>query len=636
VIKMTLLPNDPLCEGDDESALNPRGGRTGLAQAGAPVLSPERNLQSDGPDPLIREVSRVPTIATDPTASDSADPEGNTPTPGLETSPEEDAFLSRDLVDLYFRQMGNAELLSRADEIALAKRIEAAQQAVLTGLCHVPMLIERIARWGQEVAAGRLRLADLVDLSMPAGLPGDPLGKRSQDGRAQPDLPHHADSPALSLEAAEAPGGPTEEADAETLASRAAGQMLIIAPRLEHLAALAHEIGSLSQKRFLALARRGVLAKRTRARLQELMSGFASEAAALQLRPDRVSELIGELDRERQMLRQTEQELLRLGERCGIGRKELLERHDGRELDPDWLREVASLRAQGWRTLAEQHGDRVTVLCGELAAVARRVGSPIADFRRAAAEVSKARRELNATREQMVRAHLRLVVWVAKRYRRNSSLDLLDLIQEGNLGLMRAIEKFNYRHGVKVSTYAVWWIRQSIARAIADQGRTIRIPVHMTEIATKVLQERRKLYQKEGRDPRPGEIAARSGVPIPRVEQVLSMVQQPTSLDLPIGEDGDATLGDLIEATDAVDPHAAAEASALQRILAEALAELTPREQRILRMRFGIDGTSDHTLAEVGEELGVTRERIRQIEAKALEKLRHPRHARKLASFMDN
>jgi RNA polymerase primary sigma factor len=293
------------------------------------------------------------------------------------------------------------------------------------------------------------------------------------------------------------------------------------------------------------------------------VSRFAGEVAALHLRPDRVSELVGELERQQ-----------------------------------------------------ETHA-----------------GLPVAEFRHIAAEIGKARRELTAAREEMVKAHLRLVVSVAKRYRRYSSLDLLDLVQEGNMGLMHAVEKFNYRRGVKVSTYAVWWIRQSIVRAIADKGRTIRIPVHMKETAARVLRERHKLYKMEGREPELDEIAARSGISVGRVEQVLSLVQEPGSLDMPVGEDGDATLGDLIAATDAVNPLAAAEASALRRSVAEALGQLTPREQRILSLRFGIGGSTEHTLQEVAKEFGVTRERIRQIEAKALEKLRHPTRARKLAGF---
>jgi RNA polymerase primary sigma factor len=478
--------------------------------------------------------------------------------------------------------MGDAELLSRADEIALAKRIEAAQQAVLTGLCHVPMLIERIAHWGREVAEGRRPLADLVDLSVPVD---------------SPDLPHHVESPALTPAAPEAAAGGDPEGVADSPAEREAGRLQAISPHLERLAARADEIGKLSRRRLRALDGGRAPAKATTARLQKLMAEFADEAAALALRPERVADLVAELERERETLGQTERELSRL---------------------------------------AAQPADRIAALRGELAAIAQRAGLPAAELRHAAGAVSQARRTLNAAREQMVKAHLRLVVWVAKRYRRNSSLDLLDLIQEGNMGLMHAVERFNYRRGVKVATYAVWWIRQSIARAIADQGRTIRIPVHMTETAAKVMRERRKLQQKEGRNPAAAEVAARSGVPLARVEQVLTMVQEPTSLDLPIGEDGDTTLGDLIEATDAVDPYAATEAIALQEAMAEAIADLTPREQHILRLRFGIGGTSDRTLAEIGKELGVTRERIRQIEAKAIEKLRHPRRVRKLASFVDN
>jgi RNA polymerase primary sigma factor len=497
------------------------------------------------------------------------------------------------------------------------------------------MLIDRIARWGQEVAEGRLRLADLVDLSVPVDDLGEnAIGQEEQNGSPGSDLTCLRDSPTLQAEAVEA-SGPIEEEDAGILASQEVGQLPLIATRLEQLTALGYEICSLSRKRLAAPPHGRALAEGARVRLHELMSRFAGETAALHLLPDRVSELVAELERERLMLWQTEQELLRLRECSGIGCKDLLERHDGREFDPDGLSEVALPRTPGEQSLARQHADRIGLLRSELSGLAKRVGLPLADFRRAAAEVNNARRDLNAEREQMVRAHLRLVISIAKKYRRNSSLDLLDLIQEGNMGLMHAIEKFNYRRGVKVLTYAVWWIRQSIIRAIADQGRTIRIPVHMTETATKVLRERHKLYQQSGRKPEAGEIAARTGIPIARIDQVLSMVQQPTSLDVPIGEDGDAMLGELIEAPDAVDPHAAAETSELQRFVAEALAELTPREQRILRMRFGIGGTADHTLEEVGREFGVTRERIRQIEAKALEKLRHPHRARTLAGFVE-
>jgi RNA polymerase primary sigma factor len=578
---MVLLPNDPLRQEGEESVHERQNGTIALE-------------------------TPVPPSAPDTVTSGSADSESSVPMPVVETEAEADAPLSRDLVDLYFREMGGAELLSREDEIALAKRIETAQQAVLAGLCHVPMLIERIAQWGAEVAEGRLPLGDLVDLSMPIESFDEGNGEQRQNESLQPDLLHRVDSPTLTPEAAEALVLPTEEEVADTLAVREADQLRNISPRLGQLAVLAREIGLLSQKRLLALGRGRAPAKGALARLQKLMSRFAGETTALQLHPDRVSDLVGELERERETLGQAERELLRLGESCGMA------------------------------SLAEHHADRVTALRGELAAAAGRAGLPLLEFRRAAVEVSQARRELNAAREQMVRAHLRLVVWVAKRYRRRSSLDLLDLIQEGNMGLMRAVEKFNYRRGVKVSSYAVWWIRQSVTRAIADQGRTIRVPVHMTETATKVLRERRKLYQRHGRDPGPGEIAAVSGVPIARVEQVLTMAPEPTSLDAPIGEDGDATLGDLIQETNAIDPYAAVEANALQAAMAEAIAELTPREQRILRMRFGIGGTTDHTLAEVGKELGVTRERIRQIEAKALEKLRHPRRVRKLATFVEN
>lgn len=601
---MTSLLKD-LRSDDEGSFLGCRHGTSELARTEAYALGSDREPEPDGFEAMDPDAVHVRPGKQLVTGADST---GAVP---AAVGAEGGERLSGDLTRLYFHQMGDGELLSREDEIALAQRIEAAQQAVLEELCQVPMLIERIAGWGQEFAEGRLLLADLINSSFSSDL--DLVGQGDQAGGALPDL---------------IGAGPALQPKGE--------ETSIIATHFERLRALAQDIGSLSRKRLAAVFRGQDLAKSARMRLQELVSSFASEAAALQLHPDRVSQLVEELEREQQTLWQTERELLRVGELCGIDRQDLLDRHRGRELDPKWLNEAASLSGRGWKRLAKQHADRVTAMRGELSVLAKRAGLPIVDFRRAVAQVSKARRELKAGREQMVKAHLRLVVSIAKKYRRKSSLDFLDLIQEGNMGLMHAVEKFNYRRGVKVSTYAVWWIRQAIARAIADQGPTIRIPVHMAETATKVMRERRKLYQKEGRKAGSGEIAARTGIAAARVEQVLSMVQEPTSLDLPIGEDGDATLGDLIEATDAVDPHAAAEAGALQRAIAEALEELTPREQRILRMRFGIGSTTDHTLEEVGKVFGVTRERIRQIEATALAKLRHPARARKLASFAES
>ncbi len=471
--------------------------------------------------------------------------------------PQNTASFSRGLVDTYFRQMGDAAWLPREEEIALAKRIETSQGAILLALCRVPTAVEQIARWAREVADGQYRLLDLFDLS------GTGIGPDADDAADDGDTAA-ADSANAGL-----------ELTADTGAAHAS----VTTTRLQAILALADEIGSLSRKRLAAVIRNRDLGKKHRARLHECTARLANALAALRLRPDRVSDLIAELEGEQPALR-------------SIGQRP--------------------------------------------SEIAHRAGLPVPDLSEIIAEIGKAQRAIKTTREQMVKAHLRLVVSIARKYHRKSPLDLLDLIQEGNLGLMHAIEKFDYRRGVKISTYAVWWIRQSIARAIADQARTIRIPVHMTENATKVLRERRRLYQKEGRDPGPAEIAARMGIAAARVEQVLSLVQEPTSLDTPVGEDGDATLGDLIKAPDAVDPQAVAEASALQKIIGEALADLTPREQRVLRMRFGIGGTTDHTLEEIGNEFGVTRERIRQIEAKALEKLRHLGRARKLATFIEN
>jgi RNA polymerase primary sigma factor len=586
--------DDVLAMNDEEAVLDCKDGAPELADLGpvSPATDEQEPLRGDW----------------QPLRSDDA------PKPARIRPDEERPDSSRDLVDIYFRQMGSADWLSREDELELAKRIEAAELALLTELCQVPLLVRRIAQWAREVIDGQLRLTQLVELSGS----GENI---AEDDMAEDEAARDAEDP-----------DSTFEANGEVLANRENAPLLTA--RLERLVDLAHEIDLLGRERFLASTRGRAIAKNALANLTGRMSCFASEAAALRLRADRVSDLVTQFRSERQMLAQTEQKLLRLSEQSGIAHQQLLVRLDTRALEQDESKR-ATPYARGGRKLS-RYAKELAVIQDEFAAAADRVGLPLADFRRVAAEVAKTWRELNSAREQMVRAHLRLVISIAKRYRRNSSLDLLDLVQEGNLGLMHAIEKFNHRRGVKVATYAVWWIRQAITRAIADQGRTIRIPVHMTETAAKVLRERRKLYQRVGTNPATKEVAARTGLSATRVDQVLSMVQEPISLDVPVGEDGDATLGDLIATVDGPDPHAAAEASALQSAVAEAIGDLTPREQRVLRLRFGLGGAGDHTLEEIGKEFGVTRERIRQIEMKALEKLRRRSPSRKLAAFLDN
>jgi RNA polymerase primary sigma factor len=511
-----------------------------------------------------------------------------------------DAGLNRDPLDIYFRHIAESELLTREEELTLAKGIDAAQHELLARLCSIPMVIERIGGWGEALREGTLRVGHIAD-GAPSGTDTDTEDETETDDEAREN---------------EVAG----VAEADLLA------------RLDAIGALSDDVARLVKKRIAAHTRGKELSRPARKRLDELMAEAAGEIAALNLQQDRITDLLIEIEAEARHLRDTERELLRIAEAAGLSRAEIMERLFGRELDPDWVKFGAARADKVWRHFAKENAGRLAELAAEFKTIAERLGLPLAELRVALTGVARARRQLKHLREEMVRAHLRLVVAIAKKYRGYSSLDLPDLIQEGNLGLMRAVEKYNYRHGVKVSTYAIWWIRQSITRAMADQGRMIRVPVHMTQTARKVQRERRKLHQLQGREPGAEEIAARSGIAKTAVEQALSLVQDPTSLDIPIGEDGDATLGDLIEATDAVDPHAAAEASALRKCVAEALSQLTPREERILRMRFGI-GMADHTLEQVGNAFGVTRERIRQIEAKALEKLGHPARAGKLATF---